>query len=336
MNRWWRGIVVVGLALVAVAEARPAAAAERVRLQLKWVSQAQFAGYYAARDRGFYAAEGLEVTILPGGPDIAPEAVVAAGRAEFGVDWLPSLLGARERGLPLVNIAQVFAFSGLRQLAFRSSGIRGAADLRGRRVSIWIPGHEFPLLATFEKYGIDRTRDVTLVNQPLDMGPFLRKEVDAAAAMTYNEYKQVLDAGVRPEELAVIDFNAEGTAMLEDGLFVRADCLAAGANKAVAARFLRASLQGWSFCRERAEECQEIVLRQNPALGREHQRWMLAEVTKLIWGPPAPPAPAGRMDPVAFERTAAIALRFKVISRPPDAAAYTHEVGELASRPAGR
>jgi NitT/TauT family transport system substrate-binding protein len=305
---------------------------DRVTLQLKWVTQAQFAGYYAARARGFYGAEGLDVTIRPGGPDIVPEQVVAGGGAQFGIDWLPSLLSAREQGAPLVNIAQVFAYSGMREIAFKSSGIKGPADLKGRKVAVWFGGNEFELLATLEKYRIDRHRDVTLVQQPFDMNLLLQKQVDAAAAMTYNEYKQVLDAGVKPEDLVVIDFNREGTAMLEDGVFTRADWLRGGRNREIAARFLRASLRGWELCRDRPAECVEAVLKESPVLGRDHQTWMMTEINKLIWGPPAPRTPLGRMDPEAFKQTAAIAHRFGVIKKPADGAAFTHEIWEMARK----
>jgi NitT/TauT family transport system substrate-binding protein len=306
---------------------------ERIRLQLKWVTQAQFAGYYAATARGFYAAEGLEVTIRQGAPDLAAEDVVAAGHAEIGVGWLSSLLAARDNDRGLVNIAQIYGASGMRQIAFASSGIRTPADLRGRRISVWLAGNEHPLLATLEKYGLDETRDLTLVQQPFDMRLFLDRSVAAASAMTYNEYKQVLDAGVRPEELVVIDFNHEGTAMLEDGLFVAEDWLRRPGRRAVAARFLRASLRGWALCRDKPAECVDIVLAESPRLGREHQAWMMAEVNKLIWGPPPPATPVGRMDPEAFRRTAAIALRFGVIRNAATADAFTHEVWELAQRP---
>ena len=236
-----------------------AAQATKVRLQLKWVTQAQFAGYYAAKAQGFYRAENLDVTIIPGGPDIVPEQVVAGGGAEFGIDWLPSLLSSREQGVPLVNIGQIFAHSGMRQLAFKTSGIKTPADLKGRKVAVWFGGNEFALLATLAKYKLDPQKDLSLVQQPFDMNLLLQKQVDAAAAMTYNEYKQVLDAGVKPEDLVVIDFNAEGTAMLEDGIFVRADWLRAGKNKETAARFFRASLKGWEFCRDQAAACVDLV-----------------------------------------------------------------------------
>src|SRR5215510_14757813 len=242
----------IAVALLAVAmlpQDAATQAADKVTLQLKWVTQAQFAGYYAAKAKGLYAAEKLDVTIRPGGPDIVPAQVVAGGGAQFGIDWLPSLLSARDQGAPLVNIAQVFVHSGMREIAFKTTGIKGPADLRGRKVAVWFGGNEFELLATLEKYKIDRNKDLTLVQQPFDMNLLLQKKVDAAAAMTYNEYKQVLDSGVKPDDLVVIDFNAEGTAMLEDGVFTRADWLRAGKNKETAARFLRASLKGWEFCR---------------------------------------------------------------------------------------
>src|SRR5207249_5321371 len=331
------GVVLGLLAILATAnpgqgQAFDKVAPDKVTLQLKWVTQAQFAGYYAAKQKGLYGAEQLDVTIRPGGPDIVPEGVVDDGGAQFGLDWLPSLLSAREQGAPLVNIAQLFAYSGMRELAFKASGIKGAGDLRGRTVAVWFGGNEFALLATLEQYRIDPQKDVTLVQQPFDMNLLLQKQVDAAAAMTYNEYKQVLDGGVKPDDLVVIDFNAEGTAMLEDGLFARADWLRTGKNKETAARFLRASLKGWEFCRDKAAACVDLVLKESPVLGKEHQTWMMAEINKLVWGPPEPRMPPGQMDPEAFKRTAEIALKFGVIKRPADPAAYTHEIWELARK----
>src|SRR5262245_49875930 len=216
MKRWLLVITVRLLGVTWLSDHALSQAADQVTLQLKWVTQAQFAGYYAAKAKGLYAADKLDVTIRPGGPDIVPEQVVAGGGAQFGIDWLPSLLSARDQGAPLVNIAQVFAYSGMRELAFKSSGVKGAADLKGRRVAVWFGGNEFELLATLEKHKIDRHKDVTLVQQPFDMNLLLQKKVDAAAAMTYNEYKQVLDAGVKPDDLVVIDFNKEGTARSEE------------------------------------------------------------------------------------------------------------------------
>jgi NitT/TauT family transport system substrate-binding protein len=320
------------LAIVATANYGLGQGADKVAVQLKWVTQAPFAGYYAAKAKGFYAAEKLDVTIRPGGPDTVPEQVVAGGGAEFGLDWLPSLLSAREQGAPLVNIAQVFAYSGMRELALKGSGVKGADDLRGRKVAVWFGGNEFELLATLEKHGIDPRKDVTLVQQPSDMNLLLQKTVDAAAAMTYNEYKLVLDSGVRADDLVVIDFNREGTAMLEDGIFVRAGYLKTLKNREIAARFVRASLRGWELCRDKPAECVDIVLKESPELGRDHQTWMMAEINKLIWGPPRLATPVGKMDPAAFKQTADIALKFGVIKKPADSSAYTHAIWEMAQK----
>jgi NitT/TauT family transport system substrate-binding protein len=164
------------------------------------------------------------------------------------------------------------------------------------------------------------------------MNLLLQKQVDAAAAMTYNEYKQVLDGGVKADDLVVIDFNREGTAMLEDGIFAKADYLKSAKNKEIAARFVRASLKGWEYCRDKPADCVDIVLKESPVLGREHQTWMMTEINKLVWGPPKPATPLGKMDPAAFKRTADIALKFGVIKKPADPAAYTHEIWEMAQK----
>lgn len=305
-----------------------------VRLQLKWVPQAQFAGYFAALDQGFYREEGLDVTILPGGPDIAPEQVVASGQAEFGIDWLASLLSVREQGTPLVNIAQIYTSGGMRQLSWKDSNITSPADLEGKKVAVWFFGNEYNLLATLNKYELDSESDLELISQPFDMNLLLNREVDAAAAMTYNELYQVLSAGHTMEELNIIDFNEEGTAMLEDGIFTRADWLEEGDHKDVAARFLRATFRGWAFCRDNAEQCVDIVLK-NDASGvmtREAQQWQMDEVNKLIWGDPInPDTKLGYMQPELFQRTADTALRFNVITTPASEEAYTHEIWEMAA-----
>jgi NitT/TauT family transport system substrate-binding protein len=328
----------VGIALVVLVAAGGAgvfgAAKDRVTLQLKWVAQAQFAGYYAAKERGFFDAAGLDVTVKPGGPDIIPEQVVAGGGAQFGIDWLPSLLSAREQGTPLINIAQVFQYSGMREIAFKSTGIKTVNDLRGKKVAVWFGGNEFELLATLDKYRINRDKDLTLVKQPFDMNLLLSRQVAAAAAMTYNEYHQVLEAGVKPTDLVIIDFNKEGTAMLEDGLFTTEAWLKDARNKEIAARMLRASFQGWTFCREHASDCVDIVLKQDTTgvMSKQHQTTMMAEINKLIWGPPAPAHSIGYMEPAAFKRTAGIANRFGVIKKPASDSAFTHAIWEMAQK----
>jgi len=334
----WTRRLVVGLVALALtcatgchetATQRPK---DRVRLQLKWVPQAQFAGYFAAQSQGLYDRENLDVTILPGGISPTAEQIVGDGGAEIGIDWLPSLLATRQSGGALVNIAQVFQHSAMREVAFRTSGIRSVPDLRGRRVGVWGGGNQYELLATLGRHGLDPQRDLTVVEVQAGQGiaMLLAHQLDATAAMTYNEYKQILDRGVRPEELVVIDFEQEGTAMLEDGLFVRQDWLKDPRNQDVAARFLRASLRGWEFCRDRPDDCVAITMKQNPELDRDRQTWMMTEVNRLIWDAPAPPL--GYMDPAAFEQTAEIAVRLGVTSRGAAQDSYTHQIWELARR----
>jgi NitT/TauT family transport system substrate-binding protein len=120
--------------------------------------------------------------------------------------------------------------------------------------------------------------------------------------------------------------------MLEDGIFSRADWLGRGKNKETAARFVRASLKGWEFCRDQAAACVDMVLKESPVLGKPHQAWMMAEINKLVWGPPAPRSPLGKMDPAAYKQTAEIALKFGVIKKPAGDGAYTHEIWELAQK----
>jgi NitT/TauT family transport system substrate-binding protein len=320
----------------AVATARPAGPADEVALQLKWVPQAQFAGYYAALDQGYYAEEGLDVTILPGGPDIVPEQVVAGGQAEFGINWMASLLATREQGAPLVNIAQVFTNAGMRQLSWKDENIATPADLKGKNVAVWFGGNEYNLLATLAKYGINKDTDLTLVQQPFDMNLLLNREVDSAAAMTYNELYQVLSAGHNVDELNILDYNAEGTAMPEDGIFVSADWLDADPkNKDIAARFLRASFKGWAYCRDNVESCVDIVLAQDSGgvMTKEAQTWQMQEVNKLIWGDPIDPdTKIGYLEPSLFKFAGDTALQFGVITQPAEEAAYTHEIWELATQ----
>jgi NitT/TauT family transport system substrate-binding protein len=315
--------------------AAPAASGtpDKVTLQLKWVTQAQFAGYYAALQQGYYKDENLDVTIRPGGPDIVPEQVVAGQQAEFGLDWLASLLAVREQGTPLVNIAQVFTYAGMRELSWKDSNIKTPADWKGKKVAVWFGGNEYNLLATLAKYNLDKDKDVQLIQQPFDMNLLLNKEVDAAAAMTYNELYQVLSAGHKIDELNIVDFNKEETAMPEDGIFARADWLQDPKNKDIAARFLRASFKGWEYCRDNVDACVDIMVKNDAPGGKEAQKWQMTEINKLIWGDPInKDTKIGFMDPALFKRGAETALKFGVIKKAADDSAYTHEIWDLATK----
>ena len=308
---------------------------DKVTLQLKWVPQAQFAGYFAALDQGYYKAENLDVTIAPGGPDIVPEQVVAGGQAQFGIDWMASLLATRETGAPLVNIAQVYTRAGMRALSWKDTKIATPADMKGKKVAVWFGGNEYNLLATLSKYKLNKDSDLTLVQQPFDMNLLLNKEVDVAAAMTYNELYQVLSAGHKIDELNVLDYNAEGTAMPEDGIFASSEWLADPAHKDIAVRFLRASFKGWGYCRDNVDSCVDIVLKQDSGgvMTKDAQKWQMDEVNKLVWGDPInKDTKIGYLEPALFTFAADTALKFGVIKQPASEQAYTHDIWEAASK----
>jgi NitT/TauT family transport system substrate-binding protein len=336
MKKSWITWVVAATAAVSLtvgfsaASAAPKRAAlTNITLQLKWVPQAQFAGYYAAVKEGFYAKEGLNVTLKNGGPDIVPETVVASGQAQFGVDWLPSLLAARDKGTDLVNVAQVFARSGMTQLTWKSSGITTIADMKGKKVGNWLGGNQYELFAALTKNGIDPNNksDVTIVQQPFTMDLFLKGQIDSASAMTYNELAQVLESK-NPKtgklytlaDLNVIKMQNVGTGMLEDGLFSTASWLKSTANQAIAVKFIKASLEGWIYCRDHEASCVNITLGYGPTLPKGHQTWQMNEINKLIW--PADAGGIGVMNTAAFNQTASIAKQFGVISKAPSGA-YT-------------
>jgi len=339
--RWWRLAALVAAVLLALvacggdddedgdasgdtgsgepAELQPAT------LQLKWVTQAQFAGYYAALDQGYYEDEGIDLTIKPGGPDIVPEQVVLGGQAEFGLNWLDNTLATRDQGGEIINIAQVFARSGMTEVTWADSGLDDINALEGKKVGVWLGGNEHKLFAALTKNGIDPDSDVEIVAQPFDMNLFLNREVDAAAAMTYNELAQVLeqenpDTGelYTIDDLNVFLMSDLGTGALEDGVFVRSDWIEDEANQDLATRFLKASFKGWVYCRDNPEECLQIVLDNGPTLGEGHQRWQLNEINKLIW---PNELGIGLMDPESWEITKQIAVDFGIVENEPDAEA---------------
>jgi NitT/TauT family transport system substrate-binding protein len=330
--------LVVALLMLVMALSVGAGAQELVpvRLQLQWVAQSQFAGYYAAVAQGFYEAEGLDVTILEGAVEIVPQQVVASGGAEFGIAWVPKVLESREAGADLVNIAQIFQRSGTLEVSFVEAGIESVEDLAGKRVGTWGFGNEHELFAALRGAGIDPedSSAVTIVQQPFDMSLLINGEVDAAQAMTYNEYAQVLEQVnpetgelFQPEELNVINFNDVGTAMLQDHIFADAEWLAAEGNEEVAIKFIKASIKGWLFCRDNFDECVEIVLDNGPTLGEGHMRWQLNEINRLIW-PSA--AGIGVMDEEQWAQTVAVAIEGAVISEEPSEGAYRSDLVEAA------
>ncbi|MDQ3065839.1 MAG: ABC transporter substrate-binding protein [Actinomycetota bacterium] len=305
-----------------------------VTLQLKWVTQGQFAGYYAALEQGFYEAEGLNVTIKPGGPDIVPEQVVLGDQAEFGINWLDNTLATRDQGGQIVNVAQVFARSGMTEVTWKDTGLDSIEDLRGKKVGVWLGGNEHKLFAALTKNGIDPQKDAQIVAQPFDMNLFLNREVDAAAAMTYNELAQVLETKNEEsgelftlDDLNVLKMSDLGTGALEDGIFVREDWIADEANQDITTRFLKASFKGWVHCRDNPDDCVQYVLDSGPTLGEGHQRWMVNEINKLVW---PNDNGIGVMDPDDYATTAQIAQDYDIVKADPGDGVYVSEYAEAA------
>jgi NitT/TauT family transport system substrate-binding protein len=306
-----------------------------VKLQLQWFFQAQFAGYIAAVEKGFYAEQGLDVTLLEGGVDIVPQTVLAQGRADFAVSWVPKALASREQGAQITNVGQIFQRSGTYQVSFADSGISAPADLAGKKVGNWGFGNEFELFAGMTKAGLDPGRDVTLVQQQFDMQALLRGDIDAAQAMSYNEYAQLLEATnpdtkelYQPSDFTVIDWNDVGTAMLQDAVWANSAKLGDAAYQETTVKFLTGTLKGWIHCRDNIEECRDLVVARGSKLGASHQLWQTNETNKLIW---PSPAGIGMIDEAAWKQTVDLSLTTKnqdgqtVLTRQPEGTAYTNE-----------
>ncbi len=324
-----RLLVVAAAALAA--SAGFAQAADKVTLQLKWVTQAQFAGYYVAADQGFYEEEGLEVEIKPGGPDISPPQVIAGGGADVVLDWMPSALASREKGLPLVNIAQPFKSSGMMLTCRKDSGIKSPEDFRGKTLGVWFFGNEYPFLSWMSQLGIPTDGSdggVTVLKQGFNVDPILQKQADCVSTMTYNEYWQIIDAGLTPDDLVVFKYEDQGVSTLEDGIYVLEENLKDEAFVDRMVRFVRASMKGWKWAEENPDAAAEIVL-DNDATGAQtekHQKRMMGEIAKLTAGS------KGALDFRDYARTVISLLdggSDPVITKAPEGA-WTHAITDKA------
>jgi NitT/TauT family transport system substrate-binding protein len=310
-------------------------APQKVTLQLQWFTQGQFAGYFAAVEQGFYEKQGLDVEIKEGGVDIVPQTVLAQGQADYAIAWVPKALASREQGAGITDVAQVFQRSGTYQVSLKDKGINGVGDLRGKKVGNWGFGNEFELFAGMTDAGI-KPSDVTLVQQQFDMQALLSGEIDAAQAMSYNEYAQVLEAQnpatgqlYKPEDLSVISWNDVGSSMLQDAIWANTERLSDPAYQDTTTKFIAASLEGWAYCRDNVESCRDIVVKKGSTLGASHQLWQVNEVNKLIW--PSPAAGAGTIDQAAWDRTVKVARTAvnadgqTVLTKDPDPEAFTND-----------
>ncbi len=318
-------------AAMAVSGAGAAQAADDVTLQLQWVTQAQFAGYYVALEKGFYEEEGLNVTIRPGGPDIAPPQVLAGGGADVMLNWMPSALAAREKGLPVVNIAQPFKTSGLMLTCWKDTGITKPEDFGGHTIGTWFFGNEYPLLSWLSQLGFSSDGSdggVTMQKIGFNVDPLLQRQSDCITTMTYNEYWQVIDAGVSEDEIVTFKYSDHGVSTLEDGMYVLEENLEDPAFEDKMVRFVRASMKGWKWAEENPDEAALIVLEydETGAQTEKHQKRMMGEIAKLTAGS------NGKLDPADYERTVATLLAGgsdPVITKEPEGA-WTHKITDQA------
>jgi NitT/TauT family transport system substrate-binding protein len=321
-------VLAAGLAC-GVTLASGANAADKVTIQLKWVTQAQFAGYYVAKAKGFYKDADLDVTINPGGPDVAPPQVIAGGGADVVVDWMPSALASREKGVALVNISQTFKKSGLELTCRADTGIKSPADFKGKTLGVWFGGNEYPFLAWMAKLNLKTDGSaggVKVIKQGFNVDPLLQKQADCISTMTYNEYWQVIDAGYKPSQLVVFKYSDEGVATLEDGLYVIEAKLKDPAFVAKMAKFVKASEKGWDWAKKNDKEAAKIVLAADTtgAQTLHHQEQMMGEIAKLL------AANNGELDPKDYDRTVSELLSGgsdPVITKKPEGA-WTHAVYE--------
>src|SRR5271170_309876 len=322
-----RKITMIAAAAVLGLPLSAAHAADKVTIQLKWVAQAQFAGYFVAKDKGFYKDAGLDVTINPGGPDVAPPQVIAGGGADVVVDWMPSALASREKGVPLVNISQTFKHSGLELVCRKDTGVKKPEDLKGKTVGIWYGGNEYPFLNWMSKIGYktDGSPDgVKVLKQGFNVDPILQKQADCVSAMTYNEYWQVIDGGYKPADLVVFNYEKEGVATMEDGLWVMQAKLKDPAFVTKMAKFVKASMKGWDYAKAHPDEAVKIILATDTTGSKteKDQKRMMGEIGKLL------ASGNGELDPKDFDRTVGILMSGKsdpVITKKPEGA-WTHAV----------
>jgi NitT/TauT family transport system substrate-binding protein len=315
--------VLLALAAGAMAlTATTAMAQDKLSLQLKWVTQAQFAGYIVAKAKGFYSDENLDVTILPGGPNVAPEQVIAGGGADIIVDWMGGAAAARDKGVNLVNIAQPFKRAGLMLICPKANGITSVADFKGKTIGVWFFGNEYPFFAWMNKIGMPTEGGpdgVTVLKQSFDVQPLIQKQADCISVMTYNEYGQALDAGYGPDNLTIFNYTEMGNDLLEDGLYVMEDTLKDPAKVDAYTRFVKASMKGWQYALDNPDEAAQIVVDSDESGAAElkHQRYMVGEVSKLV------DANDPALDQAAYDRTIKALVDQKIISKAPEGAFTT-------------
>ena len=306
-----------------------------VKLQLQWLPQGQFAGYFAAVEQGYFEEEGLSVEIIPSGGDIVPQDALANGQVDYAIAWVPKVLGSIEAGANITNIAQIFQRSGTLQVSWADSGIESVADFEGKKIGSWGFGNEWEIFAAMAEEGLDSTT-VEIITQDFNMNAFLQGDIDAAQAMTYNEFAQLLETAnpdtgelYTPEDFNVISYEETGGAMLQDAIWADAEKLESDeAYQETTVSFLKAVIKGWVYARDNPEDAASIVSAAGSSWPPGHELWMVNETNKLIW--PSPDG-IGIIPEDAWNRTVASALETtnetgaRIITAEPPETAWSNE-----------
>ncbi|MEW1975048.1 ABC transporter substrate-binding protein [Microbacterium profundi] len=321
-------------------EAAEGEALTEVKLQLQWLPQGQFAGYFAAAEQGYFEEAGLDVEIIPSGGDIVPQDALANGDVDYAIAWVPKVLGSIEAGADVTNIAQIFQRSGTLQVSWADSGIDSVADFEGKKIGSWGFGNEWEIFAAMAAEGLDSST-VEIITQDFNMNAFLSGDIDAAQAMTYNEYAQLLET-VNPdtgepytaEDFTVISYEDTVGAMLQDAIWADTERLESDTEyQQTTVSFLKAVIKGWSYAAENPEEAAQTTVDAGSGWGMSHELWMVNETNKLIW--PAQNG-IGYIDEAAFSATVEGALSAvnetgaSLITEQPPASAWTNEYIEQA------
>jgi NitT/TauT family transport system substrate-binding protein len=264
---------------VASSEAGPDGS--KVSFLPQWLPQAQFAGYMVARDKGFYREQGLDVTIMRGGPGEPPMDALNSGKADFCTSWLSTAIQRRAAGDPIVNIGQIIQRSALMLISKRNGTIHAPMDFEGKKVGIWEGDFRIQPLAFFRMHKLN----VQIVPLYGTINLFFKNGVDAISGMYYNEYHTLLNSGLDPDELNLFPFRDDSALDFpEDGIYCREETFRE--NPAVCAKFVAASLKGWLYVFRHPDEALDIVMKYaqeaNTGTNRAHQRWMLQRMKNLI------------------------------------------------------
>jgi NitT/TauT family transport system substrate-binding protein len=307
---------------------------KKASIQLKWVTQNQFAGEYMAQAKGFYKAEGLDVEIRPGGPDVQPERVAATGAADIAIGFTTTALTNREAGAPVVNISQLHQLGTATFIAFKSAGIDSVEKLKGKKVSTFLGGGQYPYFADLSKHGLNADKDVSVVNQGVNMQVFLQKKVDVASAGIYSELLQVYESGVKPEDVWVWTIGNDGINFLEDGYYTNQEHLDDPDKRATLVSLVKAGIRGWDYAFKNPDETSEYVFKKagDGAVSLAHQKSQLAVIRdKLVYQGATLTHGIGYLDPVKLQSTYDLSRKYGVLKKDqPLDKFYTHDVWQAA------